>query len=188
MLAIAQGNLTTKHASASLTVTFQQLYETHFDFVWRSIRRLGVHPPATDDLVQEVFVVVHRRLDDFEGRSSHRTWLFAIARRVVSDHQRRLRRKPEASLDTAPSPVDPQQSPDSVVAARQAAVLLERFLDSLPAPQREAFVALELEQMNAPELAEATGVSVNTIYSRLRLARAAFERTVRRLHAGEGTP
>jgi len=68
--------------------SFAQIYEEYFAFVWRSLRALGVSRSALDDATQDVFVVVHRRLSDFEGRSSLKTWLFGIACRVAANHRR----------------------------------------------------------------------------------------------------
>src|SRR5262245_51753387 len=79
-------------------LTLAEVYETQFDFVWRSARRLGVASLHVDDVVQEVFLVVFRRLAEFEGRSSLKTWLFGITRRVVRDHRRSARRKPAEPL------------------------------------------------------------------------------------------
>ncbi len=163
--------------------SFDDVYEQHFDFVWRSVRRLGVPDGSVDDVAQEIFIVVHRKLSEFEGRSTVKTWLFAIARRVVSDHRRRLKRR-RAHTPLYDKPVacagdNPQES----AARLQAAQLLHAFLDSLADEQREVFVLAELEQMTAPEIAEATGTKLNTVYSRLRLARKAFERAVTRHRA-----
>src|SRR3954470_17967759 len=72
----------------SLESKCSALYEEHFEFVWRSLRRLGVSAASLDDATQEVFVVVFRRLADFEGRSSVRTWLFGIAIHVAQHHMR----------------------------------------------------------------------------------------------------
>src|SRR3954470_18698677 len=79
-----------------LTVT--AVYEAHVDFVWRGFRRLGVPASRLDDAVQDVFLVVHRRLDSFEVRSSVKTWLFGIALRVARDHHRSRRRKEPRGL------------------------------------------------------------------------------------------
>src|SRR5258708_39968771 len=73
--------------------SFERLYETHFSFVWRSARRLGTPLSNLDDVVQEIFVVVHRRLGAFEGRSSIKTWLFGILADVVRAHRPALRLK-----------------------------------------------------------------------------------------------
>ena len=163
---------------------FDRVYEEHFDFVWRSARRLGVADEALDDVAQEIFLVVHRKLSEFEGRSSLRTWLYAIARRVVSDHRRSARRKrPHTPL---PETLSSSATPHGDAVRQQAATILHAFLESLPDEQREVFVLAELEQMTAPEIAEATAAPVNTVYSRLRLARQSFERCVARHRARLG--
>src|SRR6185436_19202677 len=77
-------------AETRVHLVFEEVYEQNVTFVWRSARRLGVADAAIDDVVQEIFVVVHRRLREFEGRSSLKTWLFAIVLRVVRDHRRSL--------------------------------------------------------------------------------------------------
>src|SRR5215510_5968547 len=85
-----------QHAHAQedpLAERFSELYEQHFDFVWRSARYLGEPDASLDDAVQDVFLVAYRRFQDFEARSSPRTWLFAITMRVISDHRRSRRRK-----------------------------------------------------------------------------------------------
>jgi RNA polymerase sigma-70 factor (ECF subfamily) len=162
---------------------FETVYEEHFAFVWRTVRRLGVPERSVDDAVQDVFVVVHRRLAGFEGRSSLRTWLYGIARRVAHDHRRRVGRKErgEALPDGLADPAAP--SPDREVARAQAARLLYSILEGLDDEKREVFVLAELEQMTVPEIAEATGVNLNTVYSRLRAARQAFEAGVARVRA-----
>jgi RNA polymerase sigma-70 factor, ECF subfamily len=162
------------------TPEFEDVYERWFDFVWRTARRLGVPEAALDDVVQEVFVVVHRQLGGFEGRASLKTWLFGITRRVVGDHRRAQRRRPaheplrEGQLRVAER--DPAERAESA----QAAELVHRLLDGMDDAKREVFVLVELEQMTAPEVAEALGVKLNTVYSRLRLARRDFERALSR--------
>jgi RNA polymerase sigma-70 factor (ECF subfamily) len=156
------------------TERFTQLYERHFAFVWRSARMLGVPADAIDDAVQDVFLVAHRRLADFEERSSPRTWLFAIALRVVSDH-RRSRRRRLRLLERAQS-VDPVPSAtpfDSALGAERRDALLGA-LERLPEEQRAAFILAEVEEMSAPEISAALDVNVNTVYSRLRMARRAM--------------
>ncbi len=161
--------------------SFAEVYEAHFDFVWRTARRLGCSEEALDDVAQDVFIVVHRKLSAFEGRSSVKTWLYAITRRVVADHRRKQhRRRPTNTPFHDERAVSPDAGPQELAARQQAATLLYSFLESLPDEQREVFVLAELEQMTAPEIVEATGVKLNTVYSRLRLARRAFERVVAR--------
>lgn len=158
---------------------FEEIYDSCFDFVWRNARRLGVADAQIDDAVQEVFLVVHRRLHEFEGRSSVKTWLFGILAKVASDHRRSVRRKsPHArspggavEADTVP---DSTRSPDRHLAKSEGVRLLHRVLDELDDDKRAVFVLAELEQMTAPEIAEALGQNVNTVYARLRAARSDF--------------
>jgi RNA polymerase sigma-70 factor (ECF subfamily) len=170
-------------------MTFEQVYEQSFDFVWRSARRLGVNEGSLDDVVQDVFVVVHRRLDDFAGRSSVRTWVFGILLRVVSDHRRSLRRR---AAGIPGDPIDPDEladqrpsGPHEKAARNEASRMLQQLLDELDEEKRAVLILAELEEMAAPEIAEALGVNLNTVYSRLRAARAAFEQAVSRMKARE---
>jgi RNA polymerase sigma-70 factor (ECF subfamily) len=174
-----------------VTWSFSAVYDAHFPFVWRSVRRLGVVDSAVDDLVQEVFVVVHRQLSGFRGDSSIRSWLFAITSRLVRDSKRALHRKPghlggrgrvyedvELHADAAPSQHD-------TVAATEAVRTLHSILDAMPEKWREVFILAELEQMTIGDIAQALQVNPNTVYSRLRAARADFERAVLRVRANE---
>ncbi len=160
--------------------TFEAVYDEHFDFVWRSARRLGVPDRHVDDAVQDAFVVVHRKLAEFDGRASIRTWLFAIVRRVASDHRRRVARKEHPGELPASVPDPSEATPLRAAEQAEAVRTLHALLGALPDDQREVFVLAELEQMSAPEIADAVGAKVNTVYSRLRLARAAFNKAVAR--------
>lgn len=152
----------------------EEIYDLFFDFIWRSARRMGVSEGSVDDVVQEVFIVAHRRLGDFEGRSSIKTWLFGILLRVVSDHRRTLRRK--GGLAPLPEGLAADDGgPDERVETNQRVALLHRLLASLDEDKRTVFVLAELEQMTAPEIADALGVKLNTVYSRLRAGRKKFD-------------
>jgi RNA polymerase sigma-70 factor (ECF subfamily) len=159
--------------------SFPEVYEAYFAFVWRSARRLGAPALTIDDVVQETFVIVHRRLGEFEGRSSLKTWLFGIVLNVVRAHRRALvakhphalRAQPDTELegvrDTAPGPHE-------IATQAEAVRLVDRLLEALDDEKREVFVLAELEQLSAPEIATAVGIPLNTVYSRLRLARQEF--------------
>jgi RNA polymerase sigma-70 factor (ECF subfamily) len=168
--------------------TFAQLYESHFSFVWRSARRLGTPQATTDDVVQEIFVVVYRKLPKFEGRSSINTWLFGIVVNVVRAHRRALRAKhphalwTQADADPA-SLTDTAAGPHELATKGEAARLVERLLDALDDDKREVFVLAELEQMSAPDIARAIAIPLNTVYSRLRLARQEFAASAARHRA-----
>ena len=168
--------------------SFDDTYEENFSFVWRSVRRLGVPASIVADAVQDVFVVVHRRLPDFEARASVRTWLYAIVIRVVRDYRRTYRRK-ELPVLRAGETADPDeqasrdQGPHELVVRSEAARTLHELLDGLDEDKREVFVLAELEQLSVPEIAEAVGINLNTAYSRLRAARQDFEQAVARRRA-----
>lgn len=164
-------------------LVFNDIYREHFSFVWRSARRLGVRDASIDDVVQEVFVIVHRRLGDFEGRSTIRTWLFGITLRVSRDHRRSTARKsPEGAVDpdtlraTSPGPGDS-------IERAEAVRVLHAILDEMDDERREIFVMAELQQMTMPDIADLAGINVNTAHARLRAARQMFEAAVTRYRA-----
>ena len=169
------------------TPTFSAVYHDHFDFVWGSARALGVPPAALDDAVQEIFVVVHRRLAEFEGRSTLRTWISGIVLNVVRRQRRTTQRKSPHELQGAPA--DPEQlragglDPFEAAAHAEETRLLESILMELDEDKREILVLIELEELSVPEAAEALGLKLNTAYSRLRLARQEFERALVRHRA-----
>jgi RNA polymerase sigma-70 factor (ECF subfamily) len=163
-------------AAASPSPALVAAYREHFQFVWRSARRLGAPPAAVDDVVQDVFLIVARRLAEFRGDASMRTWLFAITMRVVQFHRRtdsRHRRRVEAFAEAHAEAggVDPY-------ARRDASDTLLKLLDQLDDDRRAVFVLAELEGMTAQEIAAGLGLNVNTVYSRLRVARQQLERAL----------
>lgn len=157
-------------------------YDAHFDFVWRSVRRLGVSESSLEDATQEVFIVAFRRQADFEGRSSVRTWLYGIAFHVARRFARATARVcTEEISEGVPDCVGP--TPQEALSRAQAVRTLYSLLDNLDPDKRSVFVMAELEQLSAPEISEITGVRLNTVYSRLRAARSEFEAALRRTRA-----
>jgi RNA polymerase sigma-70 factor (ECF subfamily) len=157
----------------SLTLPpFAELYDAHANFVFRALSRLGVPSAALDDAVQDVFLVVLRRSADFEGRSSARTWIHGITLRVARKHRGRSPEKHEHDPDQAAGHAPtPEQSIEHAREVQRIDEILRSMDDSL----REVFVLAELQQLTAPEIATALDVKLNTVYSRLRLARERFE-------------
>jgi RNA polymerase sigma-70 factor, ECF subfamily len=153
---------------------FEAIYREHHDFVWRSLYHLGVHEGAVDDALQDVFLVVHRRLGDFDGRTSVRNWLYGIARRVASDYRRRAQRVRTRLVVVGDA--DVHAAPEATFSRLSAADSVRHFLDELDEDKREVFVLAEVEGMTAPEIAELTGLNLNTVYARLRAARLRFAR------------
>jgi RNA polymerase sigma-70 factor (ECF subfamily) len=171
--------------------TFAELYESTFAFAWRTARRLGTPEASLDDVVQEIFMVAHRKLEEFEGRSSPKTWLYGIVFNVVRAYRRELGAKHPHTLTFEPAAnpdllTDGTDGPDERAARREAARFLDRFLASLDDERRDVFVLAELEQLSAPEIAALVGAPLNTVYSRLRLARVDFSKAVARHQARDG--
>lgn len=152
----------------------EALYRAHFPFVWRSVRRLGVHERSLDDATQDVFMVALRRLPEFDGRASHRAWLFAIATRVAAEHRRRDTR---VRLDNA-AQARLSARGDAQLELRRRVELLDRLLSDLNPDQREVFIMADVEGFDAPEIAHCLGLKLNTVYSRLRLGRRRFQRAL----------
>jgi RNA polymerase sigma-70 factor (ECF subfamily) len=162
---------------------FAAIYREHVDFVWRSLRRMGTPDSMLEDATQDVFLVAARRLDEFEGRSSIKTWLFGIAMRVVKTHRRTLWRH-ERKLEALTLAGDgPSRDP---IAQRDAQRILLRLLDQLDDDRKAVYVLAELEGLTAVEIAEGLGLNVNTVYTRLRAARLALREAAERLLAASG--
>jgi RNA polymerase sigma-70 factor, ECF subfamily len=164
---------------------FRAIYDEHFEFVWRSLRRLGVRDADAMDLVQKVFLAVHVGGSEFEGRSKIRTWLFGICRRVASDYRRSSPIRREVVTDAAAMDLQGGHQDAPGAESRQRAGVAEAILNRMPEPQRVVFVLFELEELSGEDIAELLNLSVGTVRSRLRLARERFRREVKRLAAAD---
>jgi RNA polymerase sigma-70 factor, ECF subfamily len=151
------------------------------DFVWASLQRLGARGPDLEDLFQEVFVVVHRRLSSFEGRARLSTWLFGICMRLVSAHRRQGRARLEHPVEHPPEHADSaERMPDANLARRQAAERLAAILDDMALEKRAVFVMSVVEEIPSEEIALLLNVPVGTVYSRLNAARKQFAEILER--------
>jgi RNA polymerase sigma-70 factor (ECF subfamily) len=163
---------------------FHVLYRDHFDFVFRNLRRLGVHSAQLDDAVQDTFMVALRHIDKYVDGSSGKAWLFAISLRVARNFRRGQIRKDSRLVSIRESATNsPAIHPDPFeqAAKAQAVRVLHAFLEDLDEDKRAAFIMTELEQMSAPEISEALGLNLNTVYARIRAARREFTRAVEAL-------
>ena len=161
---------------------FDELYERWFDDVARWIRALGGPEADREDLVQDVFVVVHRRLSDFDGNNVP-GWLYQIARRKVRDFRRLLWVK---HLFTGSVPLSDRISkagpnPAETLEVKEQGQLLERLLTSLNEEQRAAFVLFEIEGYSGEEIAKLQGVPINTVWARIHKARKKLQAGITRL-------
>ncbi|MBN1654699.1 MAG: sigma-70 family RNA polymerase sigma factor [Deltaproteobacteria bacterium] len=152
------------------SATVRDFFRSYAQFVWRTARYLGVSESDLDDVSQEVFTVVHRRIGDFEARSSPRTWIYGICIRVVSAYRRRAFRRHERLFEKTPDQVS-RETPESSYKQRQARELLQSALDQIDADKRAVFVLYELEQLKMDEIADIVGCRRKTAYSRLYAAR-----------------
>lgn len=158
-------------------------YRKHFRSTWALVGRLGVPASHIEDVVQEVFLILHRRRHDFRNESSVQTWLHGIALRVARRHRARVQRG-----QTAPLPPDTRARGPSVEATVQGRAQLARLdalLDQLPEEQREVFVLAEVAGLRAPEIAEVMGTKLNTVYSRLRLARSRMKASLEAMRTAQ---
>ena len=170
---------------------FRDVYDANASFVWRSLRRLGVPEASANDALQDVFLVVHRRLPEFDGGAKVTTWLFRICMRTAKDYARRAHVRREL-LDGASVELQADPGSDALqeVERREGLALIEAALERLTLEQRAVFILFELEDMSGEAIAETLGVPLGTVYSRLRLARAEFRRAIerRRGRGGGGAP
>lgn len=156
-------------SSAAGTPNFEEVFRTHAPFVWRSLRNMGASPTEAEDLSQDVFVVVHRKLASFEGRSKIETWLYSICARTLSDWRRRAARREQPTE----SPGVDLESPslEEELIRRDRLARLRKALSGLDQDKRDVFVLFELEQLSMKEVATTVGCPLQTAYARLYAAR-----------------
>lgn len=154
----------------------------NFQFIWRSLRRLGLPPHAVDDAVQQVFEVASRRLDDIEvGRE--RAFLFKTALHVARELRRVAHRAHDSDGETLDHLRDPGQTPEEAVDSARCRALLDDVLDALPLELRSVFVLFELEELGTAEIAQLLELPPGTVASRLRRAREEFRLQAKRIRA-----
>jgi RNA polymerase sigma-70 factor, ECF subfamily len=173
---------------------FEAVYESMVDYVWNVVCRMGVPQADAEDVVQEVFVTVYRRLSEFEGRAQLKTWVFRIAVHLVQHYFRTHARKPgdraSAKGTEIHALVDQRENgPADQVERRERYDALDRVLGQLDESKRLVFVLAELEQLTLVEIGEVVGANPNTVATRLRAARLAFEKALARFPTRElGNP
>lgn len=189
---LSQSTLMESHALESVpsrphsgTVDFRTIFEEELEYVWNSLRRLGVPPRDIEDVAHDVFLQVFRRLDLYQPERPIRPWLFGFAFRVASDYRRLARNRLEIPnvltepFDTAPNALD------QLVNA-EAFCLAQALLESIDLAPRAVFILHELDECPIPEVAQVLGIPIPTAYSRLRLARKQFSASLERLRRRGG--
>jgi RNA polymerase sigma-70 factor (ECF subfamily) len=166
-------------------VELETLVQSHFSFIWRLLRRLGLPPSDADDAAQQVFLIAGAKLDAIRA-GSERAFLYGCALHRAAKWQRvQARQRRTLSLD-AEAPLDfpcPSLSADDLLDRAKARSVLDALLAEMPVSLRSVFVLFELDQLSTLEIAEILGVPRGTVASRLRRAREDFEKRVRRLEA-----
>ncbi len=164
---------------------FEQIYRDHLAYVWANLRGLGVDDRDLEDAAQDVFLVYHRRRAKLDHARRLRPWLFGVARRVAARYRRGRARRHRLRHRLAAEP-RPAGGLERGAELREAAKLVDGFLQRLDEDKRVVFVLAEMQQRTAREIADILGVSSNTVSSRLRLGRRAFDRHFARLRARDG--
>ena len=177
---------------APVASSIHQLVEAHGDFVWRSLRRLGVPESQADDATQQVFVIVAGKIDKVNP-GSERAFLFSTLSNVAAHVRRTLARGREQPYAEGYDVADPAPRADDLMAQQEARALLDEVLEALPFELRTVFVLFELEELSAPEVSDLTGLALGTVASRLRRAREEFQKAAKRVRAqrsagSRGTP
>lgn len=159
-------------------LTSRKIFDEHARYVFRVLRYFGVPEADVPDVCQEVFVTVHRKLDEFEGRSSVRTWLYRICQRKASDHRRKSHVRHEVATDlAAPEQAHLERSSDER-ARVEARSTLTFALAELDEAKRDVFVLYEIEGLTMQEVSEIVDCPLQTAYSRLHAARDIVARAV----------
>ncbi len=171
------------HATKPTELELDAIYRQHARFVWRVAAALGVAPQERDDVVHDVFLVVHRRFAAYDPTRSLTTWMFGVTRMVVLNRRRQAERNAR-KLRVVAQPEEPAD-PEALDDDRRRVALVRAFLDSLEPRKRVVFELIEIEGLTGPEAAEAVGANVDTVYTRLRAARLAFREFVA-AHAQQG--
>ena len=164
---------------------FRAVFEREFDYVWASLRRLGVGDGDLEDVAQEVFVRVHRQFQSYDGERPVRPWLFAFAARCAADWRRQARHRVEV-LGTHGEPASPLLAADALLMQAEEADLVLRALQEVDPGRRPVFILYEIDECPMKDIVRSLKIPLFTGYSRLRLARKEFTAAVRRLTPDRG--
>jgi RNA polymerase sigma-70 factor (ECF subfamily) len=165
---------------------FHVLFRAHFRFVCVNLRRLGVRDGDVEDVAQEIFLLVHEKLDTYDVTRPIQLWLFAFCLRAASDYRRLARHHRLVHQDSDITVAHGDPLPDDQLVAEENRRLVLTALDDIGADRRDVFVMHDLNDVTASNIAEMLSMPVNTVYSRLRLAREDFRKAVHRIRASRG--
>jgi len=173
---------------------FVDVFDSHFAWVWSTLQRFGVSEAEAPDIAQEVFVVVHAQLANYDATRPMRPWLFGIAYRIATRWRALARHRRELSTEDLGEIPDGRPAADEALERDEVRALVRRALATLSPTRRAVLTMNVLDEQAMPDVAEQLGIPVNTAYSRLRRAREDLAKAVYRLQppaivnalAGEG--
>jgi RNA polymerase sigma-70 factor (ECF subfamily) len=177
---MANAPATASPARAGEIAAFRAIFDGEFDYLWHSLRRLGVQSRDLEDVTHDVFIEVHRQLHRYDPSRPMRPWLFAFAFRFASDYRRLARHRVEV-FDEHDEPRAQAPLADEALEDSEARAFVAAALEQIEMPRRAVFILHELDEVPMNEIAESLGVPLNTAYSRLRVARQEFTAASRRL-------
>jgi RNA polymerase sigma-70 factor (ECF subfamily) len=180
--AVVSPNADERPPSAPAQLDFPRTFAQHFDYVWHTLRRLGVQSADLEDVTHDVFLAILRKLEQYDPERPLRPWLFGFAFRVASDYRNLSRHRSEQATAEGDFADDRPTALENVM-QREALALANRALAELELGRRAVFILHELDDCPMPEVARALAIPLNTAYSRLRLARADLAAIARRLRS-----
>lgn len=165
-----------------------EIYQLHARRVWGWAARLGGPSVEPDDVVQEVFLTVYKRLGEFRGDSKITTWLYRITQNII--RQRRRSERLQLWFSGTPQEVGAEvaaqdESPVQAIERRQSTERLYQILDGMKENYRTALILFEIEQLSGEEISELIGVRISTLWVWLHRARALFLKRLQALEARE---
>jgi RNA polymerase sigma-70 factor (ECF subfamily) len=163
------------HEKLAPALELRAVHEAHADFVWATLFRMGVREADLPDMLQEVFVVVHRRIESFDAGGKLTSWLYGICRKVAAAYRRRPHNKRELLTGEMPQDLRSAATSEDELEARQAQWTLERVLGAMDVDRRATFVMYEIDGLSGEAISQLLEIPVGTVYSRLHAARREFE-------------
>jgi RNA polymerase sigma-70 factor (ECF subfamily) len=166
---------------------FRVVFEEELDYVWTSLRRLGVDSRDLEDVAQEVFVAVHRHWQEYDPVRPVRPWLFAFAARCASDWRRLARHRVEVVAVAPDERATGAPGADEVLESTRDRQLVVAALAQIDGERRAVFILHDLDECPMKEVTRVLGIPLFTGYSRLRVARQEFTAAVRSLRGNDGS-
>lgn len=181
MILVLRSKPTPASRPAKPVLDVVEVHQAHAGFVWATLHRMGVREADLPDMMQEVFVVVHRRQDSYDGTSRVTSWLYGICRKVAAAYRRRPHVRKEYLVDEAPVTSASAPSSQAELEAREAQEMLQAVLSEMDVDRRATFVMYEIDGMSGEAIAEQLGIPVGTVYSRVHAARKTFQTALAKL-------